>query len=550
MDGFPDNLLIDIIFWLTNGLLNLSYSAASKRYPFHNRPDLLFSPNCCKFENYKAIVLLSATCKRLRRLLAPTLFEFVSLVRISELDSIIKSPRHLNRLSYQNQYLKLTDPETFEKQFFNAISSSNGNGEDKDKTQSGQTFDDQSLSMNNYVTHLEATESILSLDLPSKSLSAFPMLKHLKILDQPALIPSKGLDCPGLKTLAIHLESLSRCDTRLIKLPQLERLDLICDLSKIHPRKEAAGSIAGLLDIAEMLSLSNLRQLNLFVTSSDALVLPSFLTFLAILIERNFIETLSIRLSKTREPRQLNWRAEFETSGPKLISVLSRAKLLTEFTVDHSMMRGLHFPPDYEVPESFQQSTAISFNLVVSSLELPILLSKEQAIASFIVTAIKATHFSFVYGRVQEGSHLSALSLMNGLLEYIIEHQPNSRLTSASLVEAWSHSDDGMIADHYRGIMDKLKTDQNTTQGSDTTKQLKHTVISASRASLFNFNSPRFRKPEYYGVHRLSPLDIGPVLRPVKAKDPLADTFTSVEASLRDLEYYCSPEKRLSNIWL
>lgn len=549
MDVFPDNLLIDIIFWLTNGLLNLSYTADSQRYPFHNRPDLLFSPNCCKFENHKAIVLLSTTCKRLRRLLAPTLFEFVSLVRISELDSIIKSPRHLDKLSNERQYLKLTDPESFEDQFFNTVYS-NVKAEHGGKVQSGQVFHDKSLSMNNFVTHIEATERTLSLTQPSRSLLAFPRLKHLKILDQPAPNPSKGIDCPGLISLAIHLESLKHCDLRLTNLQQLERLDLICDLSKIHPRKEEAGSSAGLLDIAEMLSLSSLRQLNLFVTSSDALILEDFITFLAIIIEGNSVQKLSIRLSKSREPRLLNWRVQFENSGPKFISVLSGAKLLADFTLDHSLMKVLHFPPDYEVPDTFQQCAPTSFNLIVSSLDLPILISKEQAIVSFIVAAMKATHVSFVYGRVQEGSHLSALSVMNGLLEYIIEHQPNSRLTSASLMEAWSHSDDGMIADHYRGIMDELNTGHNITQRNDTTRKLKHALITASRTSPFNFNSPRFRKPEYYGVHRLSPLDIGPVLRPIKAKDPPADSFNTVEASLRDLEYYCSPAKRLSNIWL
>lgn len=549
MDVFPDNLLIDIIFWLTNGLLNLSYTADSKRYPFHKRPDLLFSPNCCKFENHKAIVLLSTTCKRLRRLLAPTLFEFVSLVRISELDSIIKSPRHLDKLSNQRQYLKLTDPKAFEDQFFNTIGG-NGKEEDRGKVQCGQAFHEKSLSMNNFVTHLEATERTLFLTQPSRSLLAFPRLKHLKILDQPAPIPSKRIDCPELISLAIHLESLRQCNLRLTTLQHLERLDLICDLSKIHPRKEEAGSSAGLLDIAEMLSCSSLRQLNLFVTSSDALVLEDFIAFLAIIIDGNSVEKLSIRLSKSREPRLLNWGVQFENSGPKFISVLSGAKLLTDFTLDHSMMKVLHFPPDYEASDTFQEASSMSFNLVVSSLDLPILISKEQAIVSFIVAAMKATHVSFVYGRVQEGSHLSALSVMNGLLEYIIEHHPNSRLTSASLMEAWSHSDDGMIADHYRGIMDELNTGHDTTQKNDTTRQLKHALITASKTSLFNFNSPRFRKPEYYGVHRLSPLDIGPVLRPIKAKDPPADTFTTVEASIRDLEYYCSPEKRLSNIWL
>lgn len=534
MDTLPEQIIHEVVFWLTNSLLVLEASADDKRFPSNERPPLLFTPNCCKFNNYSSVLQLSTTCKRFRRLLAPALFGFLSLVRTSEIDSILKYATDKANGAQQSQSIGKDYARIIESSEFSA------------KNATSKRIPDPHWSMNNYVTHLEATQDVLTIGSPI-SVSMFPMLKHLKILDKRPL--SNALNLLGdvqLISLAIHLACLCSCGALISGLPKLQRLDLILDMSTMYPKRsenELLGPL-GLLDIGNEISKSKLIQLDLFIMSPEVLFLNDFITFLTHIAGGSSIESLTIRTFKSRKTVGSQWEVIEIPNGPKFLAVLKSAKLLVNLTLDYAFMKYLQFPRDYATTNEVERSAPISLNLVDESFGLPTLLPIEREVVTYIIATIKATHVGLIYGRVQEGSHLNALSFMNNLLAHLGSFPFSNQIQLVSLYEAWSYSDDGMMRDYYQKIINAIEAASKDSEA----RKLKMTLVKASRISRFDFNSPRYQKQEFYSVLQqegLLSMDTKPVHR---SKLPI-DIFNAAEASLRDLEYYSCPNKELSAIW-
>lgn len=535
MDTLPEQIVHEVVFWLTDSLLVLEASADDKRFPLNERPSLLFTPNCCRFNNYSSVLQLSATCKRFRLLLAPALFGFLSLVRTSEIDSILKYATDKANGAKRNQgfwedYVKII--ENIEP--FARIDTSK------------RTPDQQHLRINNYVTHLEATQDVLSTGSPI-SISMFPMLKHLKILDKRPL--SSSIDLLGdiqLLSLAIHLSCLCSCGALISGVPRLQRLDLILDMSTLYPKRpDNMLDPLGLHDIGNLISKSNLTQLNLFIMSPEVLYLTDFLAFLAQIVGGSSIESLTIRTFKTRQTIGSQWKVIESPNGPEFLAVLKNARLLVNLTLDYAFMKHLHFPQNYTTTNEFEKSAPVSLSLVDESFGLPTLLPIEREVVSHIIATIRATHVGLIYGRVQEGSHLNALSFMNNLLAHLGSCPFSNQIQFVSLYEAWSYSDDGMMREYYQNIINANDA------GLEESEARKHkmTLMKASRISRFDFNSPRYQKQEVYSVlQQEGQLSVD--TKPVHQSKLPINIFSSAETSLRDLEYYSCPNKELSAIWL
>ncbi|PVH14653.1 40S ribosomal protein S19-B [Candidozyma duobushaemuli] len=316
---------------------------------------------------------------------------------------------------------------------------------------------------------------------------------------------------------------------------KLQRLDLILDMSTMYPKRsenELLGPL-GLLDIGNEISKSKLIQLDLFIMSPEVLFLNDFLTFLTHIAGGSSIESLTIRTFKSRKTVGSQWEVIEIPNGPKFLAVLKSAKSLVNLTLDYAFMKYLQFPRDYATTNEVERSAPISLNLVDESFGLPTLLPIEREVVTYIIATIKATHVGLIYGRVQEGSHLNALSFMNNLLAHLGSFPFSNQIQLVSLYEAWSYSDDGMMRDYYQKIINAIEAASKDSEA----RKLKMTLVKASRISRFDFNSPRYQKQEFYSVLQQEgslSMDTKPVHR---SKLPI-DIFNAAEASLRDLEYY------------
>lgn len=535
MDTLPEQIIHEVLFWLTDSLLVLEASADDRRFPLNERPPLLFTPNSCKFNNYSSVLQLSTTCRRFRRLLAPALFSFLSLVRTSEIDSILKyatdkanSAKHSQ--SFGTQYAKIIESiQSFAKH--SALK---------------QTPDQKCWRMNNYVTHLEATQDVLTIGSPI-SISAFPVLRHLKILDKRPL--SNALVLFGdtqLFSLAIHLACLCSCGALISGLRKLQRLDLVLDMSTMYPKRPENNLLdpLGLLDIGDKLSNSSLKQLNLFIMSPEVLLLNDFLEFLTHTVGGSAIESLTIRTFKSRETLGSQWGLIESPNGPRFLAILKCAKLLVNLTLDYAFMKYLKFPQNYPITNEHEKSIPVSLNIVDESFGLPTLLPIEREVVTYIIATIRSTHVGLIYGRVQEGSHLNALSFINNLLSHLGSFSSSNQILIVSLYEAWSYSDDGMMRDYYQKVINSIEAESKNSEA----RKFKMALLNASRISRFDFNSPRYQKQEFYSVRPQGGL-LSMDTKPVYQSELPIDNFNSAEASLRDLEYYSCPSKELSAIW-
>ncbi|PSK39888.1 40S ribosomal protein S19-B [Candidozyma pseudohaemuli] len=373
------------------------------------------------------------------------------------------------------------------------------------------------------------------------------MLKHLKILDKRPL--SSSIDLLGdiqLLSLAIHLSCLCSCGALISGVPRLQRLDLILDMSTLYPKRpDNMLDPLGLHDIGNLISKSNLTQLNLFIMSPEVLYLTDFLAFLAQIVGGSSIESLTIRTFKTRQTIGSQWKVIESPNGPEFLAVLKNARLLVNLTLDYAFMKHLHFPQNYTTTNEFEKSAPVSLSLVDESFGLPTLLPIEREVVSHIIATIRATHVGLIYGRVQEGSHLNALSFMNNLLAHLGSCPFSNQIQFVSLYEAWSYSDDGMMREYYQNIINANDA------GLEESEARKHkmTLMKASRISRFDFNSPRYQKQEVYSVlQQEGQLSVD--TKPVHQSKLPINIFSSAETSLRDLEYYSCPNKELSAIWL
>lgn len=542
LDALTDQIIYEIVFWITDGGLDLNRIDESSRFRTSNRPAFSFLPNCYKYNNYNDVLNLSSVCRYFRQLLGPGIFSFLSLVRWSEVDSILDYPSRMDRLSNSKDIRRRVLHELI---YENWLGSSNEGTRGDDSTLPGVNNAYQlNLSFNNFVTHLEVcNDSLLSGEI---SKEAFPRLKHLWVLDYP-LDRDILKDLPQLESLAINISSLLKCESYMECIPSVSRLDLICDINSLQPSGTLTNFIKKLLH-----KKPRLRELNFFSSDSEILRYKEFSQLLLIFCSLDLLELFSLRLTNKHIGNSNNaWEIlPVDENGPLFIKLLQQCPCLKNLMIDFSFINSLGFPKNYVTPcKSSDRQT--SFTLVDSSLSAPKLLFRPREVIGSLIQGIGANRIVFVYGEVIDQAFLHAMGLMSNLLLHL---QSSSRTKSAyteislvSLEKMWSMGDDSLVRSHYETLMDKWEIEKKMDGG-----KLWHEIRSSYRDRTFPFNSPRYKKPEHFEV-QLQPSDAAveetvPIMIPQIHGLRLSE-FHSVESSLRDLEHYCFKDKALSSIW-
>ncbi|KAF3990109.1 hypothetical protein FT663_01481 [Candidozyma haemuli var. vulneris] len=549
MDSFPEAIVNRIVFWLTDGSLNLDSAADKEKFPRDDKPALSFSANSFKFDNYNDVLSLSSTCKRLRQLCGPGLFSFLSLVRISEMDSILNYPKRMDKFSDPMGLRRAYMKEVLETSFTFCGYAEEARRSFSSPQKLDSSLYEHDLSINNYVTHLEASNDVLKCG----ELAKFPRLKHLKLLDQALEVDDTKTSiavCPSLNSLSIHFSSLLHSNGLMQLVPQLTRLDIICDFNSLDP----SNSFGKVIDTLQATQL-HLKQLNLFVNEPRVLLYEDFLAFLDFILSDSPLESLSIRLTRRQTSGTRYWTIVSSFSGPLLLDILSKGTFLADVITDFNIIQPLEFPEEYEVSKRAGKLPArVGFTLVDYSLNVPKLLFNPRKIVANIVGCINATQVSFVYGEVIDNAHLHAIGLMSNLLIYIgtgsSAEDPYCGVKVVTLEKAWSMADDTLVRSHCERMVDDWDA---APAGSATRSDMKRQITAISRAQQYEFSSPRYRRRENYVViPQPCVLSRGggvPIMLPIQKGRVPPDTFSTVESSLRDMEHYCFHDKALSSIW-
>ncbi|GEQ70604.1 hypothetical protein JCM33374_g4282 [Metschnikowia sp. JCM 33374] len=395
-----------------------------------------------------------------------------------------------------------------------------------------------------FVTRLE----ISNLSLVHGDLGLFPHLEHLSVLAGPldgthdVIVPNSM----SLSSLAINVETLVHSTQLMDIASRCRRLDLLCDFNFCLP-DWCFGHLR------RRFSSNNFKEMNLFLSESQALRYSSVVAFLGLVLQGT-IESLSLRLyKKTSERSGPHLTQAIESpwqSGSDILQMLCLSPNLVNLTIDLEMCTRLHFDAGVRVPTRHPSlaSKRISFTLVDPSLSVPKLLHQPREVLANLVQALGTNAFTFVYGEVIDQAHLHALSVARDLVSYLGSAQrftPYSDITVVLLEKAWSTADGSMIRRHYEGIIDKLQ-ELKDVPGSRTEGE-QH-ILGACSTKPPSFTSTRYRQRERFKVGGdLHGEGSWPMIEWGSSHGRAS--FWSVETSLRDLEHYSARERVLSRLW-
>lgn len=545
LNTLPDEIIHDIVFWVSDGDLDLNSYQDNARCGNSARPAFSFLPNSTRFHNFSDLLSLSSTSRRFRESLGPGLFSFLSMVRWSEIDSVLDYPSRMDRLSDCKELRRLFFKELIQHNWQHCQYADSARASFRCFYDS--SFYRNNLSINNFVEHLEScNEALQSSEVAS---GLFPNLRHLKVLDH-AMPPGRQVRVPQLESLAINFASILNCDGLLDLVPGLRRLDVICDVNDLQPNHTMQTVVLRFAATG-----IKLEHFNFFVNDSDVLRYKDFLQLFDFLLSQNCILLMSLRRTR-RHSTGSQWDVIEGANGPAFIASLQGCRTLRRFTVDFSFINGLVFPTDYvcSPPPQLPGDEEVSFTLVDSSLSVPKLLFRPREIVGNLVQGIGANHIMLAYGEVIDQAHLHAIGLMSNLLLYLQSatgtKSAYTRVRRVSLEKMWSMADDTLVRSHDEKLMDSWELHGRDKHADG---RLWRAIVEAHRHQTFLFNSPRYRKTEHFTV--LTEAGDGgdessvPIMLPQINGKPLPNWFHSVESSLRDLEHYCFRDKALSSIW-
>ena len=210
----------------------------AQEYLVLNLPPGAFSLNSAVYprESYKDLLRLSSTCIHLRKLIAPLVFRSVSLIRENEIDSILQSSAYfryfLDKKKYHRQFMK----EVLNRGFEECLRSDLARQSFRVQTEKSQY--QKHLSINNFISVVECDNSLIGI---IEDGIIFPNLKTLKLLDT-AL---SKLDYTVEKVeiwkniqldyLSINCASFPNYYPLHFCIPNLKRLDILCQISQMDP---------------------------------------------------------------------------------------------------------------------------------------------------------------------------------------------------------------------------------------------------------------------------------------------------------------------------
>ncbi|KAM9895920.1 hypothetical protein OXX79_007785 [Metschnikowia pulcherrima] len=478
---------------------------------------------------FQGMLHLSCTCSGLRKLVGRYLFSCVSLVRRSEIDSMMAYPRRMDSWS---------DGEKYRSEFMNLV------GTSATLASSGSSyFADGGIAA--FVTKLEARNESLYND----DLLAFPNLAHLAVLAEPPKI-AQQIKLPAhlvLRTLAINIETLMMSPCLMRSAATCNRLDLFCDFNTCNPNYCFP-------HLQKSLVSCHCKQVNLFVSDAQCLRYPAFLSFLESLLNGS-LQSLTLRVNKKAcENAESQNTPEIITpleGCRRFVMAVSSARNLRSLTMDLELVNNLNCDFTLRVPQLEKTHTGgeICFTLVDYALSVPKLLPRPREVVANIIRAMQSSTFTLVYGEVVSQAQLQALSVTRDLVSFLSSHNerrtPYSAIHTVHLSKAWSASDDGICRSYYESLLDTAKQSDLTL---DERLSAEQKIVSVSSTEPPTNTSSRYKQRETFKVGQDREREGS---WPMVEWNPCFETesFWSVETSFRDLEHYSARERVLSSLW-
>lgn len=507
-------------------------------------PDWCFSQNSLWYDadEFHDLILLSETCRMLRRVLGRRIFSNASLVRFNEELSILRVPNSQTKeeeehiMSLLHQLLALDTDSTF----------------------------------NNFIEYLEAPVSIVQNPLFGYQ---FPRLKALKVFatgdqcakaveiyatNDDAITPLINVEYLGTNALVIF-----NTPCLLASVGCLRRLDLLIDLSELTPETEIA-SIATALERHP----GSLTELNLFMTSIEAFTHKEVLSLVA--AAAPLLVKLTIRT--VRRAHIFAPKAEWDVgsvTGREILQLINQKcdclQLLTVgdemFTCFQFVLPGLQYCRKRPLHLTYVRRPPTSFAF-----------QGQDNLVAFTV-GVGATAFHLLYFETELLRHHNQIDLLLVLLSMVSLEYSYQKIQLVSVENCWSYENDGIMRAKFEN-----KTDFINASG-DQKRQMRRQLAAVHPWTRLPLNTPYHKQKEEYNVSyyakgleqysellaqlwRLTQGFTAMILAssnaPLPQLHPVSDTaemdecrrhFWGLETALLELEQYCLREKKRSSLW-
>lgn len=580
LTSLPNEILHEIIFHLTYKTIDFTQNRFKS-----DIPQYLFSNNRYKYgvaEVYDDLISLSSTCVYFRVKLAPILFEYLSLVRCNEVDTLLENPGGFEMFS---------DAKTYERMFMKEILNTNFTECSKaDLAKSsyklgvvGERFPKsryrELISCCNYVKTLECGNDVLR----SGDVRLFPRMECLKILDR-AVTESNSvpidtdaynnLEC--LNMLSISLSTLINVHGVVNLLTKIERLNLFCDFNQLEPNYSFDQCCELVQELFSHKNANRLKELNLFVNESCCLIYESVLTFLES-FRSHFINltNFNIRMADRRSgilDTRTGWTIcdskTYQARFKSLFTGLSQMPKLKHFGFDIKLLSPLSGYLDLEMLNESIPRKKESFSLTVVDKLVDSLSGENMDIAEYIVKCFGVTDLHYEYSQVMEIANLYAYHNATSFINHIASprddpHELYLNINKLSVEKGWSIIQNGEI----RNFFEKQLELYFTKAANELSRQLaKSNVASASTYKLPSsfFGDPLYRKREYLQLTYAASSSINTLpgtiprnwdmteLKSYDENQSSIDSSTSfwlIESYLKEMEQYCLNRKPLSSLW-
>ena len=381
---YPAEVLHSILNYLCVFLIHLD-----KREDPYTNPSKRTS---CK--NSHDVVNLSATCRYIRLFLGPYVFQMISVVRKTQIESLLQLPKVEQKLNLSDEILHF-------------------------KT------------IHNFVTTLETnTMDIIPL---------FPSLERLIVL---ANCSGDSNIAHSLRSLTISAGTLLKCSGLSKVVNRLNSLHMLCAFHDIDS--------SGLSPLKEVFEDHNLKELNLYFGRAAHITYDTTLDLIVLVVSSSQIQRVGLHVARRSfQEDDRNWpcSSHLKASEKLLNSLLSSE--ITSLSVDISILVQLQVPNPTRFCTKNSPKPNFCFTLIDPSFAFHSwhLLNFHTLAQIFQLFNVK--EFQWKYGEVIDESHLQALDAAVNTIARIRELN-GCEIDFLQLEKCWSVADDTLIRQHLK----------------------------------------------------------------------------------------------------
>ena len=348
----------------------------------------------CK--NYHDVVNLSATCRYIRLFLGPYLFQMISVVRKTQVESLLQLPK-----APKSPKLKLYDEVL------------------------------QFKTIHEYVTTLETdTMDIVPL---------FPSLERLIVLGN---CSGDSNSAPSLRSLTISAGTLLKCPGVLEAANNLNSLHMLCAFHDIEA--------SGLSPLKHYFEDHKLTELNLYFGRAAHITYDTTLDFIALVVSASQIQRVGLHVARRSfQEDDRNWPcSSYPVASQKLLQSLLSSPI-NSLSFDIGILVQLHIPNPSLFGSRMSPQPGLCFTLIDPSFAFHSwhLLNFHTLAQIFQIFHVR--EFQWKYGEVIDESHLQALDAAVNTIARI--HDFNGcEIDFLQLEKCWSVADDTLIRQHLK----------------------------------------------------------------------------------------------------